>query len=941
MLTTKLFCFMKNAIYLILLLSPLSLLAQIQSACSLPQNINCNYQNDVKALAAELMLVAGTTDANSIAIIPSYENAIWKGLAIIINESNPSSVDDIFNKACIKKRFTNALLIKYNSDASWIQAWMADNATINNPEVAALLNSYSYNVQFLNAIPWVVLNFNEILNLQPLIDLLSDIDDFESVDFDGIIGDSSNINVSKNGEALTFNFNLGWGDCPSGCIYNRLYQFVVNVSNCALINESVSGSPNNAYDNYISNCNLIKINEHPLDALYTPMEFESNPTANFGKNPPLKANGYTYRSNESLLPPQKKIHPKLKPGYSYFWNFGDGNFDITVDVYERKTNHIYNQNGVYNVSVERTKIKVDPKFSTEIERTTQTTNVDIVETPSDFNFPKTTITNRKNVQLINARDAIPGVPFTLVASFKNANRQMFNISKATLNYDTTQLLHSKYDVYYCDKMLEEQPLANNRIDLPVEVYNIKANEQRNFFNYFQVNPEIELGTEIEVCLTYEVGNREDEICEIYVVGKSHDPSFKKFLNPNCFINEELEFLIHIENDGNAPTMKVEVKDSLVPPFKIDTIEWDMETLCHKTKGTDKLSPSEEQVKFTFDPMNLKGTNQPGYLKTFGYEEIKDSFTFKMKLENPSISLTGETYLCNEADVIFDTNPPYPISDCFFCLLNDELDDLPKKDYCKIINLSPVVQQKSIPTIIPPVIIYVNKGESISIEPDLTELPNNAELNFIWWPGQETQQNLTVSPDKDSLYRLLVYWEENDTIFYVEDAIVVELNSCGSSQAIDTTINVKQLRCYNGNDASIDITVNGDYSIFWDDVNDAIYGDQVFQRNELYAGIYTYTIFDNTACCKHKGSITIEEKTPLQAYIDKQQLEDGTYILKAYYFGGKPPYTFSWVGNEQPFNNVDEIGPVPNINFEFEITDNLGCNIVIPAQPFAGNFNCEE
>jgi len=81
---------------------------------------------------------------------------------------------------------------------------------------------------------------------------------------------------------------------------------------------------------------------------------------------------------------------------------------------------------------------------------------------------------------------------------------------------------------------------------------------------------------------------------------------------------------------------------------------------------------------------------------------------------------------------------------------------------------------------------------------------------------------------------------------------------------------------------------------------------------------------------------------LQVLIEKQKLEDDSYLLKAYYFGGQPPYNFNWSGNGQTFdNNVDEIGSVPNINYVFQITDAKNCEVLKTAKPFAGNFNCEE
>lgn len=250
---------MKNTFCLILILSPLCLLAQTQTTCVVPQKIINSYQNDVKVLAAELMLASQLMDANSISIIPTYENVIWKGLATIINNGSSNLVDTIFNIACIKKRFANDIYITYNPNAAWIQEWMADNETINNTEAANILYEYCYQVKFLKGYPGVALRFDEILNLKPLSNLLNDIEDFKSVEFNMLAGDGNDISVMQNGEKLAFKFKLGWGDCPSGCYHKRLYEFVVDISTCTLISETASCSPINKYVNSFSNCNLINI----------------------------------------------------------------------------------------------------------------------------------------------------------------------------------------------------------------------------------------------------------------------------------------------------------------------------------------------------------------------------------------------------------------------------------------------------------------------------------------------------------------------------------------------------------------------------------------------------------------------------------------------------------------------------------------------------------
>jgi len=51
----------------------------------------------------------------------------------------------------------------------------------------------------------------------------------------GFIGDGNNITLTRNADSAIITFSIGSGDCPSGCIYHRYWEFRVSNGTASLI----------------------------------------------------------------------------------------------------------------------------------------------------------------------------------------------------------------------------------------------------------------------------------------------------------------------------------------------------------------------------------------------------------------------------------------------------------------------------------------------------------------------------------------------------------------------------------------------------------------------------------------------------------------------------------------------------------------------------------
>lgn len=73
----------------------------------------------------------------------------------------------------------------------------------------------------------LVMHLSERLNVQAARRAYMAIEGIEYAEADGHLGDGSDIEASKSGEAWHIVVRKAWGDCPSGCIYKKIFFFTV------------------------------------------------------------------------------------------------------------------------------------------------------------------------------------------------------------------------------------------------------------------------------------------------------------------------------------------------------------------------------------------------------------------------------------------------------------------------------------------------------------------------------------------------------------------------------------------------------------------------------------------------------------------------------------------------------------------------------------------
>ena len=77
--------------------------------------------------------------------------------------------------------------------------------------------------------------FDRRLNLRVAREAYSMVKGVRRVSGDILVGDSADIQAFKQGETWSVIFRNAWGDCPSGCIYEEFFHFIVTGTDVELI----------------------------------------------------------------------------------------------------------------------------------------------------------------------------------------------------------------------------------------------------------------------------------------------------------------------------------------------------------------------------------------------------------------------------------------------------------------------------------------------------------------------------------------------------------------------------------------------------------------------------------------------------------------------------------------------------------------------------------
>lgn len=189
------------------------------------------YRTDAEKLAIRYINDRDSTQAE---IPEELINFLYNGLIHLVNADHPKAQEATqkFQVHARTPASAREILVFVDTTASWIDNWREGQTETGHDRLDDLIAQYNFTLteynELTNVLPTAMaaLSSNRPINVYAVGRLFEEVDDVEHAGADSIT-DGSDIKVLFFGDYLRFTLELGFGDCPSGCINRHLWHFKV------------------------------------------------------------------------------------------------------------------------------------------------------------------------------------------------------------------------------------------------------------------------------------------------------------------------------------------------------------------------------------------------------------------------------------------------------------------------------------------------------------------------------------------------------------------------------------------------------------------------------------------------------------------------------------------------------------------------------------------
>lgn len=190
------------------------------------------YTQDAEKLAVRYINEEDSTQTD---IPQELIGVLYNGLIHIVNTDHPKAREATHEYYVHARTPANPreILVYADTTVSWIDSWRNGHTETGNEELDGLIEQFDFTLveysELANVLPGAMatLRSNRAINVYAVGRLFEKLNHIESAGPDGIT-DGSDIEVLFFDNYLRFTFELGFGDCPSGCINRHLWHFKVN-----------------------------------------------------------------------------------------------------------------------------------------------------------------------------------------------------------------------------------------------------------------------------------------------------------------------------------------------------------------------------------------------------------------------------------------------------------------------------------------------------------------------------------------------------------------------------------------------------------------------------------------------------------------------------------------------------------------------------------------
>jgi hypothetical protein len=207
----------------------------VESSCEAPDSIVQKYQDDAGVLTLRKFYENELPWADSIEIPEVHSDTVLNALLAVWNAEGLAARDTVVGMLEIDAAMDYAVKlfrIKCDTSVNWMNQIVEGNAVSGNDTVDSLLNLYNLYYSFHSIIDsnnYVYFISEICYNMPQLSKLFEDISGVISVfATSGYIANVyENIEIDIYSDNVVLHYSFGWGDCPSGCLNWRHWDFKV------------------------------------------------------------------------------------------------------------------------------------------------------------------------------------------------------------------------------------------------------------------------------------------------------------------------------------------------------------------------------------------------------------------------------------------------------------------------------------------------------------------------------------------------------------------------------------------------------------------------------------------------------------------------------------------------------------------------------------------
>ena len=419
---------------------------------------------------------------------------------------------------------------------------------------------------------------------------------------------------------------------------------------------------------------------------------------------------YTVNGNKISFNPEtpqlNQIAGAPKAFYTYYWEFGDGNYS-----FEKAPKHTYKKKGNYKTQLSVTNNYDDgkPPATRPKEVAINEANFDTSENENHY-----LVAAHNGFRLQTNRDPVPDEEMQLVLSYGNIKEFQTN-GKIYVFFNEKKYKAKNFDLvdvrlHHNEKEISEEIIADNnryisknefikttgistfmdeqlivvdtlKQNLPLtleeakayyqdvkmyDVDNLEANEERSMFFSFKTTPEMLKDTSAVISIRSiyvpERGNDSHKVLtkEMEIV-TSHDPNkmavYDTRLNYRLVRFKRLKYKVRFQNDGEGPARLIKLNVDIPEMLDKSTLKvLDMYPECPicpeeevKYSCLDTII-SKDQISFQFKNIYLPGTAQKG---VHDKDSTKGFVKYSMKFGKDFHKKKSKS----KTAIIFDKNEP--------------------------------------------------------------------------------------------------------------------------------------------------------------------------------------------------------------------------------------------------------------------------------------------